>query len=492
MSGVRGSRLQWKFGVLSLVATLLLLVLAAIAVRSVAISHRSATDAARADLAALEDATNLQDLLYQKGFVSEYFLTGDRKWLDELGRSRADFDRWVAAVTRNAGPGPHTAAATGELVAEYGRYDADRARAITEFDAGNKDRAVETLVTASKRVPRLRQLALDLIRSRRGEVMRQLSEADRVWEHALAALAIAVTLAIFGALGGGYLLARRVARPLYDLVLRAESAAGATRVEVTASDEIGALSEHVTRLARRIEESSAALSDQRARLVQAEKMSALGEMATAVAHELLNPLTGVKTALQLLDRTHKCAGGSEVHDTVTAVDAEVHRVEQMARRLMSFARPAMPQPQSIDLDELMPRLVQATVGEGTARHVRVVPALNGVRQVTADPDLLLQVLVNLVVNACQATPDGGDPVEVRARAESGWRIVEVVDRGRGLSREVAARLFSPFVTDKREGHGLGLAVSQNIALAHGGRIEAHPNGDGRGMTFSLWLPEAVS
>jgi two-component system, NtrC family, sensor kinase len=278
-----------------------------------------------------------------------------------------------------------------------------------------------------------------------------------------------------------------VARPLYDLVLRAESAAGGTRVEVNATDEIGALSEHVTRLARRIEESSAALSEQRARLVQAEKMSALGEMATAVAHELLNPLTGVKTALQLLARTDATA---EVQETAAAVDVEIRRVEQMARRLMSFARPAEPQPQRIDLDELMPRLVQTAGGAG--ERVAVVPALNGVRHVTADPDLLLQVLVNLVVNACQATPDGGAPVEIHARAESGWRIVEVVDRGRGLSREVAPRLFAPFVTDKRDGHGLGLAISQNIALAHGGRIEAHANAAGPGMTFALWLPEAAS
>src|SRR5437899_3338392 len=108
MANLRSSRLQWKFGVLSLAATLLLLVVAGVAVRSVAISHRSATDAARADLAALEDATKLQDLLYQKGFVSEYFLTGDRAWLEELGRTRAEFDRWITTVTRNAGASQDT------------------------------------------------------------------------------------------------------------------------------------------------------------------------------------------------------------------------------------------------------------------------------------------------------------------------------------------------------------------------------------------------
>ncbi len=486
MPGPRRRRLQSIFGVLSLVTTALLLVLGGVAVRSVAVSHRAATDAARADLDALEDASQLQALLYQKGFVAEFFLTGDRRWLVELGRSRAEFDRWIAAVTRNAGATPELALITGSLVTEYGRYDADRTRAIGEFDAGRKDAAVRALVDASERGPKLRELALALIRARRDEVAARLQAADHVWARAQLTLALLVTLAIVGALGSGYLLARRVARPLYDLVLRAESAASGARVEITADDEIGALSEHVTHLARTIEASSTALAEQRARLVQAEKMSALGEMATAVAHEVLNPLTGVKTALQLLQRTN---AAPDVAETVAACDAEIRRVEQLARRLMNFACPATPRPERVALTELWPRVAAAARGEAEPRHLTVTPALDAAPLVTADPDLLTQLLINLVVNACQATPDGGDAVRVRARAERGWRVVEVVDGGRGLSPAVATRLFAPFVTDKREGHGLGLAISQNIALAHGGRIDVHDNGAQPGMTFAVWLPE---
>ena len=107
-------------------------------------------------------------------------------------------------------------------------------------------------------------------------------------------------------------------------------------------------------------------------------MSALGEMATAVAHELLNPLTGVKTALQLLRRTHHCS--PDVHETVTAVDAEIQRVEQMARRLVSFSRPAMPQPQPCDLDECCRAWCRRRARRGDARRRRAsCRALNGVR-----------------------------------------------------------------------------------------------------------------
>jgi signal transduction histidine kinase len=218
-------------------------------------------------------------------------------------------------------------------------------------------------------------------------------------------------------------------------------------------------------------------------------MSALGEMATAVAHEVLNPLTGVKTALQLLARTHAT---SEVRDTVSAVDAEIRRVEGLARRLMSFARPLKPEVRACDLDEILPRVLAAVRADAEANRVQVRAAFDGVEHMlAADPDLLTQVLINLTVNACQAMRDGGI-VRIALKQHAAWKVIEVQDEGPGLHPDIAARLFQPFTTSRREGHGLGLAISQNIVLAHGGRIEARSNAPAPGTTFAVWLPEAAA
>jgi signal transduction histidine kinase len=155
--------------------------------------------------------------------------------------------------------------------------------------------------------------------------------------------------------------------------------------------------------------------------------------------------------------------------------------------LVSFARPLQPSVKHCDLDSVVASAIAATRLEAVAKQQRVDLALDGVRSLHADPELLLQVLINLVTNACQAATDPG-VVRIAAHREQGCVVVEVADEGAGLAPEVKSRLFSPFVTTKKDGHGLGLAVSQNIALAHGGRIEAHSNG-GRGTVFSVWLPE---
>lgn len=467
--GPRRSRVRWLLGVFSLTTALAMLGIALVSVRWLAVEYRTATASAHADLSALEDAGALQGLLYQKGLAAGFFLTRDERWLEELEHARPKFEGWLTHLTREART-DEAARAVSALVAEYGRYDADRARSIERFRAGDQTGAVSLLASSIERAGTLRELADRLIDVRRSEVRDRMRTAESEWRHAILALAGTILLAIGGAGASGYFLARRIARPLDDLLRRVRSTAPHADDD---DDEIGALSAHVNRLARQI--------------AQAEKMSALGEVAAAVAHEVLNPLTGVKTALQVLARD---PSGSDVAETVAAVDAEIRRVEGVARRLVSYARPLQPSLRICSLEEVLNSAVLATRHDAVLRGVHVESPRERIPMIEADPDLLVQVFVNLLVNACQASFEGG-PIRLAVRREQGSVVIDVADEGAGLVPEVRDHLFTPFVTTKPDGHGLGLAVSQNIALAHAGRIEARPNLP-RGTVFSVWLPEASS
>ncbi len=226
------------------------------------------------------------------------------------------------------------------------------------------------------------------------------------------------------------------------------------------------------------------------RIVQAEKLASLGQLAASVVHEINNPMTAVATyADALLKRAmlSPTADPSDVTKFRKIVDNS-ERVLRFTRDLVSYARPAHDKPEEVDLNATLERAlgfcehVVVRHGVKLERNYADVPRFLGLKQ------NLVQVFVNLVTNACHATPSGGS-ITVSSRALDGFAVVEVKDTGRGMASEVRARIFEPFFTTKPDGQGtgLGLSIVHGIIENHGGVIDVASE-TGQGTTFTVRLP----
>lgn len=440
-------------------------------------------------LALLNDARAFEAVLYQKGFVAEYMLTHDRAWLEQLEKSRTEVRAWLARAHE------HEAAATPEqqlvlrrIEAEYNAYDSARSRVIELFDAGDQDEAQARLVLAHAHVEKLVSLVQEFGELARADAERRLGSAQT---STVSLARLIVGTSVIGALASlavGFLLARKITKPIYELQLRVESAAQKTRIQVDPrADDLDGLAEHVGALVQKLEDQDASLVEHRRRLVQSEKLSAVGELAAKMAHEILNPLAGMKAATQLLARS--ADAGPAARETADALGREVARVEELVRRLVDYSRPLAPRVEVCAVGRLLDLALEAAAPQLAKAKVLREEAPD-LPPLEVDPLLMTQALTNLLTNAAQAMPDGGTIFVRVTRADIGRPSlrIEIEDEGPGIPMENLERLFHPFFTTKPKGHGLGLAVSQNIALEHGGRIAARNRDGGHGAVFDVTIP----
>ena len=221
------------------------------------------------------------------------------------------------------------------------------------------------------------------------------------------------------------------------------------------------------------------------RVVQSERLAAVGNTVTHIAHEIKNPLLIIGGFARQLLRVPGL--DDKARQKLTIMAEEVSNLEKMVAEMRDFVRrpPAVRQPGRLEtpLSEAL-ALFQDTFSENHIKVKRVeetpLPELN------FDAKQILQVLINLFKNALEAMPRGGE-ITVTTRARGGSVEVVVADTGEGMPPEVAANIFQPYFTTKAKGTGLGLAISQNIVQEHGGAltVESTP---GRGTAFTLRLP----
>jgi len=221
------------------------------------------------------------------------------------------------------------------------------------------------------------------------------------------------------------------------------------------------------------------------RLLQSERLAAVGNTVTHIAHEIKNPLAIIGGFARQLQRAP--ALGPKEREKLGIMVEEVGRLEAMIAEMRDFVRRPPSRKRLGDLEELLEETLDLFQEAFAEQHIRVHRLRDApLPPLRFDPQQLHQVLVNIFKNALEAMPRGGE-LTVATRVQEGQAEVSISDTGEGMPPEVRARIFQPYFTTKEKGTGLGLAICRNILEEHGGHILAD-SAPGKGTTFTLRLP----
>lgn len=223
-------------------------------------------------------------------------------------------------------------------------------------------------------------------------------------------------------------------------------------------------------------------------LRRADRLATLGTLAASMAHEIRNPLAALAGAVDIISRDF-----SPEHPRREFVDIlrrEVGRLSATVSKYLDFARPQAPELRPLGVNEAVGAAIDLVKKSAQRAGVRIETSLvEGDPEALADPVLLHQLMVNLLVNGIQAMPGGGALEVATSRDQAGRLVLAVRDHGGGLPASAGERIYEPFFTTRPGGTGLGLAISRRIALAHDGELSA-ANADGGGAVFRLTLRQA--
>ena len=245
-----------------------------------------------------------------------------------------------------------------------------------------------------------------------------------------------------------------------------------------------ALQQNQAQLEERIEQRTRQLQETQAMIVQQEKQAAFGLLAAGIAHEVGNPLAAISSLVQLLNRRNI---DEHTRERLHMVDDQLRRIQRTLRELIDFSRPATNEAVRADIHDIIDAALSIAKYYKRRKGKRmVVSYARGIPPIRVVRDQLTQVILNLILNAMDATPEGGS-IELRTSLVGGWLRIDVRDTGPGIPQQFRDRIFQPYFTTKDTGTGLGLFVCRNIIEQQlGGHIEMAGTSSA-GTTFSVYL-----
>jgi signal transduction histidine kinase len=318
-----------------------------------------------------------------------------------------------------------------------------------------------------------------------------------------------LVLVIFGL----YLLSRTVLKPIRRLLRATEEFKEGEPLPALADpspNEIGQLSRSLNMMLKRLEENKQDLQEHivslqkaneelkraQAEIVKSEKLASIGRLAAGVAHEIGNPIGVVLGYLDILKGDDLTP--AEMEDSLSRIESEINRINEIIRQLLDFSRPASGEPRSTSLHELVQQTLEMLRPHAMMTDIQVVQALEAPRDlIWADPNQIKQVLLNIIMNAADAMGEArnsqrhgkSNTLTVATANNNGFIEVSFADTGPGISPEKIDQIFDPFYTTKEPGRGtgLGLSVSYKIIEEAGGTIGVEST-VGKGTTFFVRIP----
>jgi signal transduction histidine kinase len=328
----------------------------------------------------------------------------------------------------------------------------------------------------------------ELIEANR-ETMNQMSQDSQVLSRRTSiALTLLGILGPASGLAAGYAVARGLGHSIARLRVRLQDVHAhldqeALQVAVTGEGDMAFLNQQVDRLVQRVRNILSELDRKRQEALRAEQLAAVGQLAASIAHEIRNPLTGIK---MIIDVARQDENHGLTDEDLQVIHSEVDRIERKVQGLLDQARPPAASRSLVDLREIIQqalRLIQTRLDQQqVAAHLDLPESP---LKLEVDPDQFTGVLVNLFLNALDAMPRGG---RLTVELQPGEEIsLSISDTGTGVPPSVASRLFTPFTSTKPTGTGLGLSTSRRVVEEHGGTLVAGNLPEG-GARFTIRLP----
>lgn len=448
--------------------------------------QKTINDMVGQNIKALQASREMENALAnQKGFVTYCFLDSDPKWLQELAHYRSTFRNWLETA-KQVDRDPAHAALLDQISNQYQSYIKNKDRVIKMYRSGDRKKGETLHWDVRSQFFELNKLCQSYERINEEEIHRLREEAR---QHAAEMSSFVVISLIVSAVMGvflAFLLIVQVIEPIRRLADMAPQPEEPDKP----GNEVAMLGRRVRGMIEDMDRARSELQQSQQMLMHSEKMAMVGKLATEVAHSIRSPMTSINMRLFSLQRSLELTENQKEDFAVVA--EEMRRLDNIVRNFLEFSRPPKLHKQRLNLSRIIDLTMELLEYRLQRHDVEVIRhRAEGLPPVEADPELMKEVFVNLIVNACEAMDEGGRIFIKETESVTDWGAravrVEIMDTGPGIPEEAQEQILEPFHTTKAQGTGLGLFITARIIREHGGQLDLQ-SAEGRGATFIIVLP----